>query len=303
MNTRQAKLFATAASIALLSPCPTASADINTGLAAHYTFDNCKATDTSGNKNHGTINGTLACIKGMEEKALQFDGASYISIPNSSSLNPTKEWTMAFWIRIDDVSTLWSGIIHKGGPFESGCYSNREYGVWINQDLYFEQDATGSGECLSYYSTHAIAKAKWLHYVGVVDFNKQIAKTYFNGKLDSQKALTQNVFKNNNYELRIGNTSEAYSYYSPFKGALDDVRFYNRALTDQEILALYKKVQPLGGTANGLQSYTVTCTNTTTGISKTIPLTDGLKNWSCKAAGLKTTEGDIIDIHLNGVSW
>jgi len=125
-----------------------ASADLSTGLAAHYTFDDCQATDSSGNNNNGTITGTLKCITGKENKALQFDGASYISVPSSASLNPVKEWTMAFWVRVDEITNDWSAIIHKGGTdLTESCYNNREYSVWLNKQPFFHQTSAGNGDC------------------------------------------------------------------------------------------------------------------------------------------------------------
>jgi len=74
-------------------------------------------------------------------------------------------------------------------------------------------------------------------------------------------------------------------------------------LSETEIKTLLAQAQPLSGGVKGLQQYSVTCTNATTGLSKTIPLKDGLSGWNCNAAGLKSSEGDTIDIHLNGISW
>ncbi|MDP2902286.1 MAG: hypothetical protein Q8N96_04160 [Methylovulum sp.] len=47
------KTFAIAITAVLLGLSQSATADLTTGLAAHYTFDNCKATDSSGNGNNG----------------------------------------------------------------------------------------------------------------------------------------------------------------------------------------------------------------------------------------------------------
>lgn len=296
------KTLAIAITAVLLGLSQSAAADLTTGLAAHYTFDNCKATDNSGNNNNGTITGTLKCITGKENKALQFDGASYISVPSSASLNPVKEWTMAFWVRVDEITNEWSAIIHKGGEL-TGCATNREYAVWLNQAPNFYQTSAGDGNCQIFKNSKTIATGKWLHYVGVIDRNKHVMKIYINGKLNTKIADSYSSFNNNNSDLRIGFTEEAFSWNSPFKGALDDIRFYNRVLGDTEIQTLFEKAQSLSGGVNGLQQYSVTCTNTTTGLSKTIPLKDGVAGWNCAAAGLKSNEGDTIDIHLNGISW
>ena len=108
-----------------------ALADLNTGLMAYYNFDDCSANDTSGNNNNGTINGNLSCVTGTVNKALQFDGASYINVPSNITLNPTKQFTMSFWIHVDEFTNVWSAIIHKGGGDTGSCYENREYSLWL----------------------------------------------------------------------------------------------------------------------------------------------------------------------------
>lgn len=296
------RTLAIAITAVLLDISQPATADLITGLAAHYTFDNCKASDNSGNNNNGTITGALKCIAGKENKALQFDGTSYISVPNSVTLNPDKEWTMAFWVRVDGFTNTWSAIIHKGGDLID-CAANRQYSVWLNDQLYFYQGSAGDGGCQAVETSKPVAKGTWLHYVGVIDRNKHVMKIYINGKLNAEIYDGYNSFNSNNADLRIGFSEENASWHSPFKGALDDIRLYNRVLSGAEIQALYNMAQPVSGSVKGLKQYSVTCTNTTTGLSKTIPLKDGQIGWNCSTAGLKSNEGDTIDIHLNGISW
>jgi hypothetical protein len=297
------KTLVTAITTASLGLSPSVMADLTTGLAAHYTFDNCTAIDSSGNNNNGAITGTLQCIGGKDGNALQFDGVSYIKVPSSPSLNPAKEWTMAFWVRVDGITNQWSPFIHKGGGLDLGCYANREYSVWLNSAPYFHQDSAGLGSCENYVDSKTIPLHRWMHYVGVIDRNKHVTKIYINGFLNVKKADKLNGFNKNNFDLRIGYSEEVHSSNSPFKGALDDIRFYNRVLSDTEILTLSNKGQPLGGRVNSLQQFSVTCTNITTGLTKTIPLKSDTVFWNCANAGLESSQGDVIDIHLNGISW
>ncbi|GAB6139854.1 hypothetical protein JCM14076_05830 [Methylosoma difficile] len=298
------KILAATITAILLGLNQSAMADLTTGLAAHYTFDNCQATDSSGNGNNGTITGKLKCINGIDNKALLFDGASYISVPSSASLNPVSEWTMAFWIRVDDINNEFLAVIHKGGV-KTNCYYNREYSVWIHQNRYFTQSVAGDTCNFPNQDSKTFDRlvGRWLHYVNVIDRNnKHVMKTYINGRLNVEQADSESGFKNNNANLWIGSNAEIYSLHSPFKGALDDIRFYNRALSDTEIQELYNTL-PVSGGIRGLRTQSVTCTNTTTGESKTIALPDGRVGWNCESAGLTSNPGDLIDIHLNGVSW
>jgi hypothetical protein len=275
-----------------------AVADLNTGLMAYYNFDDCSANDSSANANNGTVKGNLSCVAGVANKALQFDGASYITVPNAASLNPTTQLTMSFWIRVDAFTNTWSGIIHKGG-FAGSCYQNREYSLWLNSSSYIEQNSAGDSNCQIAVDSKKVTKGKWLYYVGVVDRVKHIQSIYINGVLNSKKTDSYSTFNINNYDLRIGYPEETGTWHSPFKGALDEIRLYNRALTAAEISSLYYQGIPVTGTIKSLNSHTVTCKNNTTAQSITIPASTATA-YDCEAKGLKVNPQDNVTITING---
>ena len=55
--------------------------DLNRGLVAYWSFDNCDARDDSGNGHDGEIKGNLECVVGVKGKAFKFDGKSSIITP------------------------------------------------------------------------------------------------------------------------------------------------------------------------------------------------------------------------------
>ena len=59
-------LSAIASSLITLSCCSYAN-EVD-GLAAYYSFDNCKFTDTSGNNNNGSSFGNLQCVTGKKAR-------------------------------------------------------------------------------------------------------------------------------------------------------------------------------------------------------------------------------------------
>lgn len=78
-----------------------------------------------------------------------------------------------------------------------------------------------------------------------------------------------------------------------FKGLIDDVRIYNRALSEAEIRDLYNMGQTVSGKINGLNSpFSVTCENVTTGITVLIP--KAKQSWDCEAKDLEVNPGDQI---------
>jgi len=252
------KILKTAILASLLSVSCNSFAGLNTGLVAYWSFDDCTANDKSGKGNNGTINGNLSCITGVTNKALQFDGASYITVPSSPSLNPINQWTMSFWIRIDDLTNLWSTVIHKGGV-GTDCGKNREYVIFLHQTAYFHIVSAGDNSCHHVLNTvgNSIIKGQWLHYVAVIDRLNHVTKEYINGQLKNQQTDSYSSFNNNNANLRIGSSEEVDNSLATFKGALDEIRLHNRVLTDAEVSALYQ--QGTKTIKNGVSSNTDIC--------------------------------------------
>ena len=63
---------------------------------------------------------------------------------------------------------------------------------------------------------------------------------YINGQLDNDAFDSYSTFNANGFPLTIGTEAETiWPDHSPFQGALDEVRLYNRALTSAEIRSLY----------------------------------------------------------------
>jgi len=291
-----------------------AYADLNTGLMAHYSFDDCSANDSSTNNNHGKVNGNLSCIAGAFNKALQFDGASYINVPNSASLNPVKQFTMSFWVRIDAPPPLrpqgWgiASIFYKGYT-DFGCYLGRQYSFWLasnsNGVVNSNFEMSGDNDCSvddqtwaqTYTGSKNVAKVgQWQHVVGVFDRVKHRAKIYINGKLRISEVDGYSTFNNTDNDLLIGYGAEGYSY---FQGALDEIRLYNRALSSTEVSALYALVKPVGATLQGFNSYTATCANTSTGKRITIPASVN-PAFDCEKAGLVVNPKDNVTLTIKG---
>lgn len=292
-----------AAVLASLASAAPAWADIDTGLAARWSFDDCTANDSSANKNNGTTVGGLKCVTGISGKAMQFDGSTgYITVPDSASLKPDNQWAISFWIKVQDTTNTWSPIIHKGGPKQGTNFKNEVYAVWLNNTLYFEQDSAGDNSGIHQLNSTKIANSKWVHYVGVIDRAGHVALIFLNGKKVAEASDSYNGFNTNNHELWIGGTEETDSSYGPFQGILDDIRLYNRALTPDDIAELYNMSKPIAGTTTGLQQITVTCTNTKTKQTVTIP-TQTATAWDCKKAGLKTAPGQTIHIGIDGNTY
>ena len=183
-----------------------------------------------------------------------FDGVDgYIEVPDNDnySVTNTGEITISAWIRPDTnhytntTSSAEGEYVHFLGK---GQYSPTEY-EWTfrnyNRDstrpnrfsFYIFNEAAGTG--VGSYFEDVIQIGKWIHIVGKID--SQYTYIYKNGVLRDHDDYTATITPTNTTTpLRFGSTEATNnSDQSYFKGAMRDIRIWNRALSDAEILSLY----------------------------------------------------------------
>ena len=217
-------------------------ADLRDGLVAYYPF-NGNAYDKSGNGNNGTILGGATFSEdhyGNPNGALSCDGIDdYVALPNESSFDLT-EFSIVMWIKVPDYSKE-NWLISKG--FYFGNYTitiNEVSHPWPGYAGYVHQTASGN------WST-------FIDLSGPVPLNEyfQVAVTvgpagfkgYINGNLKRQVISTTSP-KLNDDPVTIG--AGGYDSISDFfLGDIDDVRIYNRVLSDSEVTELYLMPAPM----------------------------------------------------------
>ncbi len=225
----------------------TALADLNEGLMGYWPLDG-NANDLSGNANHGFVSKPILTEDrfGNADSAYQFDGVNdRIVIPSSESLNPVDQLTISFWLKLNKTTSSWSPIIFKGGVQRLDGASNREYVVWLNKSPFFSIYSAGDDSEVHVLSSNTISSGEWIFYTAVIDRRNHAMKAYLNGELDTRTHDSYSSFNNNDHELEFGGTGDG-SDFRPFNGVLDEVRLYNRALSDIEVLQLFdgKEVPP-----------------------------------------------------------
>ena len=224
-------------------------------LVLYLTFDEGSGNivyDYSGNKNNGNLyNGSNICsnpptsgcptwVDGKFGKALSFDGVDdYVNIPSSPSLNGLNTITLSVWV--NPTKTTEGTIISKHDN-----YLNREWQIYINPKTYkytfqvFDNSTNTFSEVAGIVAT----AGKWTHIVGV--YNNGGLRIYCDGVLISS-ATTDKIIRATNIPIRIGSRADNARYYG---GIIDEVRIYNRALSEEEIKFLYqeglKKLQNSG---------------------------------------------------------
>ena len=187
--------------------------------------------DTSNYSNNATCSSS-ACptftSSGKFNGAYHFNGSNYLEITRNSSLEPKKTLTLAAWVKLDAATP----------SAEEWVISRKQ---WSSDTFGYALGLTSTGGILFG------AASKEIYSPLYSDWNSYhyIAATYSSGAVtiyrDGVKVGSGTVPTSLTYgtaqDVFIG-SAKATTY--PFKGAIDEVRIYNRALSAAEIAATYQ---------------------------------------------------------------
>ena len=217
---------------------------LTNSLIAYYTFDGKDtpwssatagtAIDRSGNGNNGTLTNMTRSGSptiGKIGQAFNFNANSYIQLPGNGFTTGTHPWTLSAWVKPTSNANF-DGNAHYIAQYDSTGVANETPVILLDVGGFPEVSSflgTPSNDCPS--ATAAVV-GKWMHIVGEYDGTNEVL--YVNGKLDRTcTGITSNIVMTN--PPLIGDNSGG-----SFQGVIDDVRIYNRALTDREVKQLYK---------------------------------------------------------------
>lgn len=224
---------------------------ISQGLIAHYPFSG-NAHDTTANGHNGTLHNGVALTtdrKGFANSAYNFDGVDdYISVANTSDLNLTGDFSISLWTlpsssqvltgatqsTINDILRKWNGDA-QGYPF-SISYLNSTNATNPNQFLLVRSDSQPCINAPSLFSP--IISADVFHHIVFIKQGNTLTQYLNNVLIGSTTDLTQGSACSvaNTADMTIGVRGNLYRFY---KGKIDDIRIYNRALTSSEVANLF----------------------------------------------------------------
>lgn len=224
--------------------------------SAYWRFDESaglETLDSSGNGNAGTLQGPTRTAGREGGGALQFDGVDdVVKLDGANYGDAINNFTVAFWANpqathgIDAQST--SGVGGTSGqryaidpPQGASLYDSSDHacaGVSVGTNgISVYEHSDGYMPALL---VHQVPISAWTH-VAVVYENKQ-PRLYINGTLAKTGLTSLKKFVHLNPQT-LGGMS-----YGFFKGLLDDVRIYDRALSAVEVQDLFSPL-PTGEVA------------------------------------------------------
>lgn len=210
-------------------------------LVSHWTFDG-DANDAVG-ANNGTVYGNVTPTTdrhGNANSAYQFGGnkGDYIKCISHGVVG-TGARTISFWAKADALSASEQTIIGYGGT--TSGYGDRFEVSLVTKELICDISWSNLGK-----KSAAITNNTWNFYTIVFTggSNQTLStgvKYYLNGTLleeNGRKTRNDYINTKTNYPIYFGTL---YNDGRWFKGAIDDVKIYNKAMSSTDVLNLYNK--------------------------------------------------------------
>jgi len=208
--------------------------DKDPNLAAWWKLDETSgeaASDSSGHKHKGTAKGGVSfekdSVTGKAGKALKFDGEDdYIEVTGYKGIAGTRPRTVTAWIRTESSKgdiISW-GTDDYGKMFMLGFIRGR-VGIRPNGGYLYMNDPVHDDE--------------W-HHVAVVVEEADLPNLYDNVKLykDGIPAVIHDIGLLDLWPIDTGNELDV-RIGQKFKGLIDDIRIYDRPLSEDEMKVLF----------------------------------------------------------------
>ncbi len=204
---------------------------LNNGLVSYYPLDN-NASDQGPNRINGVIEGTTPAYdrKGNSHGAIYFDGSDdYIKVGNT--FKTTDMQTIAFWVKFKELK---EGMPSMEMISKSSQRQGMEILLHLDKLQFFAMGSEKSNSVSIPFSE--LNTNDWFFITAVYDKQESQIKIYLNGHIKMASWAPTDVVEVDN--LLFGN----WNYESTprfFDGYLDDVKIFNRPLTDTEVSELF----------------------------------------------------------------
>lgn len=263
----------------------TLASSVAPGLVGYWNFNDCTANDSSGLSNSGTLVGAPTCVAGSSGSGMRFNSTNYAEIPDSASLDLTSAFTISTWFKADALTPNFSlRLVDKTNAGSGDGYAIT---VWSGG---LSQPSGGSGAI----ATVPISSGVFHH--AALTFNQGTARFFLDGQFVGTGNIGATSVSVNALPLRIGASQGANATPNAnFSGVIDEVRIYNRTLSDVEVAALATApatVSGTCGTADGVAVATAPTANlcATGTANPTTPTGPGPWSWTCNGSGGGTND-------------
>ena len=210
------------------------------GLVGYWSFDGqdmdwasttAEALDRSGNSNNGDVRNGAKVARGISGQALGFDGVDdYVETSITMGDFASSGFSISGWF----YGTAFDATNYVANPVTSEIRGSTTDRIAMGVDggnfailIYTNKRILITGSTLS--------PGKWYH--GVYTYDGTNIRGYLNGILDIGP-FSETLGSTSGSTTKIGKSALAAAKY--FNGTIDEVRIYNRALSADEVMELYR---------------------------------------------------------------
>ncbi|RYD18259.1 MAG: hypothetical protein EOP88_23205, partial [Verrucomicrobiaceae bacterium] len=207
-----------------------------TAVNASFLFEN-NAQDTSGNGHNGMVIGTPSYVAGKSGQAISFDGANdYVRL--SPKMGDSTDFSFTGWVYWNGGGN-WQRVFDLGNGTDNFVALVPKTGDNSRLRFVMKNGAAGGEQKLD--SPAALPTGVWTHVA--VTLAGDTGKIFVNGALTATSTTMT---------INPGSVGTLWNYLGKaqfaadplFNGRMDDVRFFNAALTDAQVAAIYNNIAP-----------------------------------------------------------
>ncbi|GKQ38176.1 LamG domain-containing protein [Streptomyces sp. A012304] len=212
-----------------------AAGHLTHGLAGHWPLDRSGA-DRSGREHPVTLGTGTSWTTLRAGGDLSFDGTSGAYAATASVLDTTAPFTVSAWVRLAhpddpqgpaDLANMYTAVSQDGTSCSRFLLQYDDTaGTWA-----FKVRSADQSVKISALATSAVTLGRWTHLTGVWDGTR--VHLYVDGVLEGSADATLSWAATQGFN--IGRARWDGGYVNRFKGAVDDVRAYGRALSADEV--------------------------------------------------------------------
>ena len=185
------------------------------------------AVDSSGYGHHGTLQGDPLWIEGYDGETLEYNGDDYVTVKDYKGVLGTHAFSVSVWLKTSTTviqALVWWGTDSGGQRVEFRVHSNGRIRM-----------GAGNGQVES---RTEVTDGQWHHVVATVAENATNSsgdvRIYIDGVDDTTESTDEDAYNlTPGLDVTIG--------YRPslgdraFQGSIDDVRIYDKMLTQTEV--------------------------------------------------------------------
>lgn len=165
----------------------------------------------------------------------------FVEVPDNNDLDLGSEFSIDAWVKINALNSDNMPIIWKGNS--SGTDYTTPYSILVLRDNIPDAGKLaviiGNGSTAQIVTSNTPLSLQVQHMIAVVSDGQNL-NIYINGVLDKTEPLGATPY-NSSYPLQIGGVKNLASHRTNyFNGVIDEVEIFNRAITTNEIVKIYR---------------------------------------------------------------